>query len=139
MFEERTIQWFCSEEQFEANKDSIPPQNWNIVPRDEKMWDEYSPACKTDADCPYTGAPNNQVCTKLYWDATSDGKNFANGECCYNWNEPVCPGEEFAAQNYNYDNTQFSYFWQQKCTSGESSASVLVTASAVLFAAFNLM
>ena len=110
MFEERTIQFFCDEEQFAKNLDQTPPDNWNLVPLAEKKWEEYSPACETDADCPRPDL--GQVCTKLYWDATIDGNNYTNGECCYNWNVPVCPGQEFAAQNFNYDNTGFSYYWQ---------------------------
>jgi len=52
MFEERKQQYFCSEEQFAENLDTEPPQDWNLVPSPEKFWDEYKPACETDADCP---------------------------------------------------------------------------------------
>ena len=106
MFEERDQQYFCSEEQFAENLDRDPPENWNLVPRDEKVWDEFEAACETDADCPRPDL--GQVCTKIFWQATRDGSNFANGESCYSWEAPVCPGKEFSSQNYNYDNTGFS-------------------------------
>ena len=75
----------------EANKDRDPPEGWNLEPLPEKVWTEYEPACKTDADCPRPDL--GQVCTKLYWDATINGENFTNGENCDNWATPVCPGK----------------------------------------------
>ena len=61
-----------------------------------------------------------------------------NGMTCLNWNHPVCPGKEFAAINYNYENTKFSYYYQTKCTSGESGANALVASAAALLAALSL-
>ena len=103
MFEERKQQYFCSEEQFAENLDTEPPQDWNLVPSPVTFWDEYKASCKTDSDCPRPDL--GQVCTKMYWEATIDARNFANGEICYNWSVPVCPGDTFAARNYNYENT----------------------------------
>ena len=111
MFVERIQQWFCTEEQHAANAGKEAPAAWGLVPRPEKYWDTYEPACATDADCPRPDL--GQVCTKLYWLATQNGSNWTNGENCGNWETPVCPGEEFAAINYNYENTQFSYYSQK--------------------------
>ena len=120
----------------EANKDRSPPLGWDLEPVAEKFWTEYEPACKTDADCPRPDL--GQVCTKLYWQATKNKKNFTNGENCDNWSYPVCPGKEFASINYNYENTNFSYYTQMKCTSGESGASALALASASLIALLSM-
>ena len=136
LFEERNIQWFCSEEQFEANKDALYPQNWKLEPLDPPYWDEFSIACKSDADCPRPDL--GQVCHNLYWQATQMGENFSRGEVCYNWAKEVCPGKDFAAINYNYENTGFSYYMQYDCTSGESSASVLTVAAATLLLVFQM-
>ena len=132
MMEERRIQWFCSDEHLEANLDTLPPQNWPLVPVEDKIWDEYKEACATDADCPRQEEPFNQTCHTVYWEATIDTKNFSNGHGCYNWEVPVCPGKEFASVNANYENTGFSYFWQSKCASGESSATSLLVAGTSL-------
>jgi len=91
MFNERTIQWFCTEEQHAAQEGKPAP--WNLERIPEKYWDEWSPACKTTADCP--NPELGQVCTNMYWDAVIDGSSFANGEACYNWAAPVCPGSTF--------------------------------------------
>jgi len=130
MFEERIQQYMCTEEQFADNLDTQPPQNWNLDPLPEKYWNEYEPACKTDADCPMP--ENGQVCTKLYWEGTKDGRNYANGEACYNWEHPVCPGDTFAAQNYNYESTGFSYYYQCACTSEASATSLALAAAATI-------
>ena len=65
----------------------------------------------------------------MYWDATIDGKNFSNVEVCYSFPNPVCPGDPFAAKNYNYAGTGFSYYWQLTCTV-ESGAQALAVAAA---------
>ena len=61
-----------------------------------------------------------------------DGRNYANGENCGNWSVPVCPGNEFAEINYNYENTKFSYYAQKKCTSEAGSSTLLAGAAAIL-------
>lgn len=49
----------------------------------------------------------------MYWDAVIDGSSFANGEACYNWDAPICPSEEaFGSYNYNYENSEWSYYVQ---------------------------
>ena len=107
MFEERTIQFFCTDEQHEEVKDMPAP--YTLVPKEEKLFEgDWEPACETDADC--THPELGQVCINYYWDLTIDGSSFANGVGCYNWEYPVCPAEPFAAQNYNYDNTEWSYY-----------------------------
>ena len=53
MFEERNIQWFCTEEQFSANEGLNKPitlKNLELLP--EKKWDDFEIACKQDSDCP---------------------------------------------------------------------------------------
>ena len=88
--------------------------------------------CETDADCPRPDL--GQVCTKIYWDATIDGSQFANGEACYNYEEPVCPGKPFASVNYNYDNSLWSYYVQYECTSESIASSLIVTSAFAYFA-----
>jgi hypothetical protein len=35
---------------------------------------------------------------------------------CYNWDDRVCPGEDFASQNMNYELTSsFSYYTEYIC------------------------
>jgi len=144
MFIERTQQWFCSEEQFEEQRalGASPPEGWNLVPLPERNWEEYEEACAVDADCPRPDL--GQLCGHWYWDATEDGTNYSNGHTCYNWPEPPCPGADFSARNYNFDNTGFSYQWQISCTSGqvslneESSASSLAVAAATLLATLSM-
>ena len=70
-----------------------------------------------------------------------DGTTFSNGDGCYNWPHPVCPGEPFGSINYNYENTQWSYYGQYTCKpgSGESGASALVATSAALLAMLSLL
>ena len=137
MFEERNIQWFCSDEQLAENLETEPPKHWNLEPLPEKVYPEFKPSCETDADCPRPDF--GQVCTRFYWDATIDGKNFSNGIACYNWEHPVCPGNEFAAINFNYENTGFSYYYQAKCvTEAESTAQALLTTAATVLAMLNM-
>ena len=139
MFEERIIQWWCTDEQLEANKDMAVPFS-GLVPLEEKAYTgEWERACAQDSDCPHP--ERGQVCTDVYWDAIQDGSSFAKGDACYNWETPVCPGEPFGQINYNYDNTGWSYYIQQSCKegSGESGANMLATAaSAALIAALAL-
>ena len=125
MFKERTIQWFCTEEQKAAQEGKPAP--WNLERTEEKHWDEWTPTCETDADCPRPDL--GQVCTNMLWDADVTGSSFANGNACYNWAVPPCPGDDFASVNFNYENSLWSYYVQYSCTS-ESSASILRTASA---------
>jgi len=60
----------------------------------EKHFDTFEVACMADSDCPVPG--KGQQCTFILWDGTQDGSSYANGAACYNWNESVCPGEDFA-------------------------------------------
>ena len=99
MLEERTIQWFCTEEQLAANQDQDAP--FGLTKLEEKAFDEWETACEVDEDCPRPDL--GQVCLKEYWDATINGSSWSNGKACYNWKHPVCPGESFAEYNYNYD------------------------------------
>ena len=70
----------------------------------------------------------------FYWDAVIDGSNFNKGDACYNWEHPVCPGDSFGSINYNYENTEWSYYVQYECKegSGESGASALATSVATV-------
>ena len=66
-----------------------------------------------------------------------DGDNFSNGNACYSWAAPVCPGDRFASVNYNYENTGWSYYVEYECTSGteaKSSAAGLIATTAVTVA-----
>lgn len=67
----------------------------------------------------------------MLWLAVKDGSSFANGAGCYNWKNPVCPGPDFAAENYNYESTEWSWYTQYSCTSGNEK---LETAAAALIA-----
>ena len=133
MFEERNMQFFCSDEQFAANEGETPP--WNMTPLPEKEWEEFRVICETDADCPRPDL--GQVCTEFYWDILIDGSSYANGVSCYNWEHPVCPGEDFSSINYNYENTGWSYYTQMRCKSG-SGAAALTGAAAALLAVLNM-
>jgi len=115
MFEERNIQFFCSEEQFAENADEVPP--WNLQPLPQKPFaGEWKESCKEDADCQRDDL--GQICTNMLWLAVKDASSYANGAGCYNWKNPVCPGPDFAAENYNYESTQWSWYTQYSCTSG---------------------
>ena len=93
--------------------------------------------CEKDSDCPHPEL--GQVCLDFYWEGTMDGTTFSNGDGCYNWEAPVCPGDTFATINYNYANTQWSYYGQYTCKPGESAASALAAASAALLVTLSLM
>ena len=129
-------QYFCSEDQHAANQGKSPPDDWQLVPRPEKHWDTFEDACETDADCPRPDL--GQVCTEIYWFSTEDELNWVNGMSCYNYEAAVCPGKAFASKNYNYENTNFSFYLQQRCTSGESGAAVLITGTATFLAALSV-
>ena len=141
MFEERTIQWYCTDEQLEENKDAEIPFS-TVVPLEEKIhkgpWERI---CEKDSDCPHPEL--GQVCLNFFWDAVIDGSNYAKGDACYNWETPVCPGDSFGSINYNYDNTKWSYYVQYECKEGSgesaSGAAVLTQAAAVLLVMFNLI
>ena len=108
-----------------------------MVPLDEKPFDKFEPICEVDADCPRPDL--GQVCLNYYWDATLDGNSFANGVACYNWEYPVCPGDEFASFNYNYENTGWSAYTQMSCKdSSGSSASSLIEAAAMILTTLTL-
>ena len=136
MFTERTIQYFCSEAQFSAMEGKNQSTPWNLELKPEKRWTEFEKSCEKDEDCP--NPDNGQVCTKIHWEATLDGASFSNGEACYNWNSPVCPGSPFGAENYNYENTGWSFYTQYSCTA-TSGASTLAATAATLIALLNLI
>ena len=103
-----------------------------MEPTDEIVADEFSMVCATDADCPRPDL--GQVCTEYYWDAVTDGSVFAKGYGCFNYKSDVCPGPDFATENYNYENTGWSYYIQYKCTSGESGAKALAVVGGAFLA-----
>ena len=124
-YDDRKIQFFCSEEQkidgFEY------PYGWM---RSEKHFDQFRDTCMFDSDCPY---PDKQVCTYFLWDVTKDGKSYANGSSCYNWD--VCPGPDAAIINENY--TGYSYYVEWTCADSmfdhlEGSAMTVATSSVVI-------
>ena len=89
MFEERKIQWFCSDEQLAANAGASPP--WPLMdPAPEVHWTEWEATCASDEDCPRPDL--GQVCTLELWEGVSDGSSFSNGSGCYNYEVAVCPG-----------------------------------------------
>ena len=52
VFEDRPMQWFCSEEQLAANQGEEPPFI-GMVPLEEKPYgEEFKPTCEVDAHCP---------------------------------------------------------------------------------------
>ena len=129
MFEERIIQFFCTEEQFAANVNS--PPEFNLEPIDETEWDEFEVICEVDSDCPRTDL--GQVCLHYYWDMVKDGSSYMTGEACYNWETPVCPASDFSSINYNYENSEWSYYTQMRCKDQSGSgASALFSAAALL-------
>ena len=91
MFDGRTLQFFCNEDQFTASVSMDTP--FLLTPMPMAPIAEFKVACHTDDDCPN---PDVQQCTHILWDGTEDGKSYANGVACYNWDEPVCPGSDFA-------------------------------------------
>ena len=126
MLGERDIQWFCSEDQHEAQADATPP--FDLEPVEKTFWEEWEQACETDADCPRPDL--GQVCTMEVWHGTTDASSYSTGHGCYNYEHQVCPGPTFAIENYNYDNTGWSAYAQYWCTSG-SGASALVAAATI--------
>ena len=50
MFEERMLQFFCTEEQFAENADA--PQEFDLEPLPATVWDDFRVICEKDADCP---------------------------------------------------------------------------------------
>ena len=82
---------------------------FGLIKAPELHFDRYEPGCYDDLDC-----PEGATCTSFIWDATQDGKNFANGEACYFHDVGVCPaGEQWAYANANYygdDGTNFSAY-----------------------------
>jgi len=112
MFDGRKLQFFCTDEQVTAATNMTAP--WGLTPG-EKAFSEFKTVCATDADCPN---PETQQCLEVLWDATEDGFNYANMMTCYNWDEKVCPGDAFAQENMNYENTLFSYYNHYSCVVG---------------------
>ena len=137
MFEERILQFFCTDEQFAATVDT--PPEFNLVSLPEKEWNEFEVACQVDWDCPRTDL--GQVCLRYHWQMVQDGSSYMTGEACYNWESPVCPGSDFSAVNYNYANTEWSYFFQMRCKDQYidiSGASALFSAAALLLTALTV-
>ena len=57
--EDRKHQFFCTEEQHEAQKDAELPYA-NMEPVEDKiLYGEWEPACKVDSDCPHPEPPYN--------------------------------------------------------------------------------
>lgn len=46
MFDERKIQWFCSEEQTSAADTAAKANAFNLKQADAKHWDEFKVSCK---------------------------------------------------------------------------------------------
>ena len=53
MFEERTLQFWCTDEQLEENKDETEPPFSNLVSIEPARDTPWEPICETDADCPH--------------------------------------------------------------------------------------
>ena len=49
MFDEREIQWFCSDDQVETAKDMAAP--FGLRKYNDYYFDEFAEACASDADC----------------------------------------------------------------------------------------
>ena len=143
MFDERMIQWFCSDEQKEWASMSDYDAPYGLTRADEPHFDEYEWSCNDHDDC----APGQQ-CTYILWDGTQDGESYANGVACYSWDDEVCPDDEqFGSVNENYNGgTEFSSYTQFQCPGSiddwedwddegdRSGASNLVAAFATAFA-----
>ena len=137
MFDGRKLQFFCSDAQTTASADMTPP--WELTLAADKAFSKFDVACASDADCPIQGS---QQCTAILWDATHDGFSYANGVACYNWDQTICPGDDFASLNENYANTKFSHYTEYTCAIGSkdgSGAMALSTAAAMIITAFSTM
>ena len=134
MFEERILQFFCTDEQHANQVDAEPVLGLVALPK--KEWDGFQVICTKDEDCPRTDL--GQVCTKFYWDAVADGSSYQTGEACFNWDEKVCPSDDFSSINYNHSNTDWSHYIQYSCLDEGSGASTLLSTSAVLLAMFTV-
>ena len=107
MFDGRKIQFFCDSYSTAAANGLPAPYGLTIA--EEPHFTEFTPGCYNDLDCP-AGA----TCTSFLWDATQDGKSYANGEACYFHDTGVCPSEiQWAYINANYwgdEGTNFSAY-----------------------------
>ena len=133
MFDGRKLQFFCSQAQLNAAASLEAPFGLTGAP--SPHFEEFEVACAKDSDCPMID--KGQLCTLILWDGSQDGTSYANGSACYNWNEAICPGPDFAQQNMNYEGTKFSYYTEYKCAS--SSAFALAASAFATLASLSIL